>query len=182
MREIAERGARPHGCDLSHDLLKRATSVGPVVRCELPSLKWSPDGAFDAAVMVLVLEHLPSADEMLAEAYRVVRPGGTFVLVVNHPVLTAPDSGPIVDPDDDEVLWRWGDYFGFGATHEPAGDSRITFHHRSMGALLTAAAEAGWCLDALVEAPVGEQRRNADPFLAAQGDVPRLLGVRWQRR
>ncbi|MDX1690856.1 MAG: methyltransferase domain-containing protein [Acidimicrobiia bacterium] len=181
MREIAARGATPIGVDLSFDLLGHAAESGPVVAARLPSLGFLGDGVVDAAVVVLVLEHLPEVAGLFAETARVVRSGGRLALVVNHPVLTAPDSGPIVDPDDDEVLWRWGDYFGSGSTVEPAGESSVAFHHRSTAALLTAAADAGWTLERLEEAPVGEQRRRADPLLDAQADVPRLLGARWRR-
>jgi SAM-dependent methyltransferase len=181
MREIAAAQAEAFGVDLSSVLLRSARPSGPVVRASLPSLAWLADDAVDGAIAVLVLEHLDDCDALFAEAARVVRPEGPFALVINHPLLTAPDSGPIVDPDDDEVLWRFGDYFGSGHTVEPAAEGTILFHHRSMAALLTSAAAAGWCLERLVEAPAGEERRLRDPLLAAQADVPRLLGARWRR-
>jgi SAM-dependent methyltransferase len=179
MRRITDRGAVPIGCDLSHQLLTTAREAGAVVQGRLPSLAWCRDDAVDAVIVVLVLEHLADPAAVFAEAARVTRPGGRLAVVVNHPVLTSPGSAPIIDPDDDEVLWRWGDYFGSGHTTEPAGGGSIEFHHRSIADLLTTAASAGWSLERLVEAPVGEQRRGADPLLAAQADIPRLLGARW---
>lgn len=181
MREIVAARAEAVGVDLSSVLLGSARPSGPVVRASLPSLSWLADDTVDGVIAVLVLEHLDDCDELFAEAARVVRPGGPFALVINHPLLTAPDSGPIVDPGDDEVLWRFGSYFGAGHTEEPAADGTIVFHHRSMATLLTSAAAAGWRLERLVEAPAGEERRLRDPLLAAQADVPRLLGCRWSR-
>ncbi|HSG79040.1 MAG TPA: class I SAM-dependent methyltransferase [Acidimicrobiia bacterium] len=181
MEELAAAGAEGLGVDLSRRLLDSAKQWGPVVRASLPSLGWMGDGSVDGAITVLVLEHLEDAGTFFEETARVVRPGGVLALVVNHPVLTAPDSGPIVDPDDDEVLWRWGGYFASGYTEEPAGPGTVRFHHRSTADLLTAAADAGWSLERLVEAPAGQQRRRRDALLAAQAHVPRLLGARWTR-
>jgi SAM-dependent methyltransferase len=173
MRALAARGARVLGCDLSERLVRRAGRAGPVAVCRLPDLSWLRPGALDGALAVLVVEHLADAGALFAAAAGVV---------ANHPAFTAPGSGPLIDPDDGEVLWRWGPYMEEGSSQEPAGTGAVTFHHRSLGALLTAAAAAGWCLENLVEHGVGERRATEDPLLAAQRQIPRLLAVRWVRR
>jgi SAM-dependent methyltransferase len=182
MRAVAARGARIVGCDLSERLARRAAAAGPVAVCRLPDLAWVRDGVLDGACAVLVLEHLEDPWPLFAEAARIVRPGGVLALVANHPAYTAPGSGPLVDTADGEVLWRWGPYMEEGSSDEPAGPGSVTFHHRSLGVLLSAAARAGWCLERLVEHGVGEQRAAEDPLLAAQRQIPRLLAVRWVRR
>jgi len=78
-------------------------------------------------------------------------------------------------------LWRWGPYLSAGSSREPAGEGSVVFHHRPMGELLTAAADAGWSLQRMVEHGVGERRAAADPLLARQRHIPRILGVRWRR-
>ncbi|MBP1631907.1 MAG: methyltransferase family protein [Acidobacteria bacterium] len=182
MRAVLARGARILGCDLSERLARRAAAAGPVAVCRLPDLRWVRDGALDGACAVLVLEHLEDPGPVFGEAARVVRPGGVLALVANHPAYTAPGSGPLVDTADGEVLWRWGPYMEEGTSEEPAGEGSVTFHHRSLGVLLTTAASAGWCLERLVEHGVGEQRAAEDALLAAQRQIPRLLAVRWVRR
>lgn len=175
---VAAAGATVVGCDVSAALLRQA--AGLRVRGRLPDLGWARDGVFEGAFAVLVIEHLPSVDRLFAEVRRVVRPGGILAAVLNHPAFTAPGAGPFVDPEDGETLWRWGAYFASGTTEEPAGETTVTFHHRPLGALLTAAGAAGWSLQRLVEAPVGPAAASRDPLLAAQRHVPRLLGVRWE--
>jgi len=182
MRAVAGRGARVLGCDLSERLARRAAAAGPVAVCRLPDLSWVRAGSLDGACAVLVLEHLEELAPLFVEAARIVRPGGVLALVSNHPAYTAPGSGPLVDPEDGEVLWRWGPYMEEGSSEEPAGEGSVVFHHRSLGVLLTAAASAGWCLERLVEHGVGEERAAEDSLLAAQRQIPRLLAVRWVRR
>ena len=183
MAALRDVGAEVVGCDGSPVLLQLARRHAPVVRCELPELGWARPASFDGAFLSLVLEHLPDEAEMLAQAARVVRPGGVLVAVLNHPFFTAVGSAPIVDPEDGEVLWRVGEYLGRGYTDEPAADHQLVrFHHRPMGVLLTAAAEAGWELRRLEERGVSPAQAERVPSLAGQQHIPRLLGVRWERR
>lgn len=182
MRAIAERGAHPLGCDLSENLARRAAAAGPVAVSRLPDLSWVGDGRLDGACVVLVLEHLAEVGQLFAEAARIVRAGGALALVANHPAYTAPGAGPLADPEDGEILWRWGPYLEEGSSTEPAGDRSVLFFHRPLGTLLTAAAGAGWCLQRLVEHGVGDRRAAEDSLLAAQRQIPRLLAVRWELR
>lgn len=176
---VAAAGARAVGVDASATLAATARVAGPVVVGRIPDLGFLGDSSVDGVAVVLVLEHLEETGHVFAEAARVTRPGGVLALVVNHPLLTAPGSGPLLDPEDGEVLWRWGDYMGDGFTDEPAAEGSVRFHHRPLAALLTTAARAGWSLEELAERSVGPERAASDPLLTAQDQVPRLLGARW---
>ncbi len=178
MRAIGEAGARAIGCDINLELLRLAHREGPVVCGRLPGLDWIRPGTFDGAYASLVVEHLVDLEPFFAGLARAVRTGGPLALVVNHPLFTAPESGPVVDPTDDEVFWRWGTYLGDGFTEEPAGDGRVTFYHRPLAGLLNAAADAGWALAHTVERAAATTH---DPLLASQGHIPRLLGLRWTK-
>jgi len=182
MRALSAAGVRVVGCDVSSSLAARAAIDGDAVVARLPDLDWLGEATVEGAYAVLVLEHLDEIDGLFAACARVVRPGGGMAVVLNHPVMTAEGSTPVVDPDDGEVLWRWGDYFGAGSTSEPAVGGEVIFHHRSMAVLLNAASAAGWSLVRVEERGVGEAQADRDPLLAMQRSIPRLLGVRWERR
>jgi SAM-dependent methyltransferase len=182
MRALAADGVRMLGCDASGDLAARAAADGPAVIARLPSLDWISDGALDGAIAVLVLEHLDATAPLFASCSRVVRPGGSLAVVLNHPLMTSPGSAPVFDPDDGEIVWRWGDYLGAGTTIEPAGEGAVTFHHRPLGRLLSEASAAGWDLVVAVERGPGDGQAARDPLLALQRSVPRLLALRWRRR
>lgn len=166
MRTVVSRGAFAVGLDLSYELVERAGS-GVVADLVTMPLR---DSSFDGVYSVLTLEHVEDHVTFFSEAARVTRPGGVLALVINHPTWTAPGSTPISDSDG-EVLWRPGDYFSKGSSQVPAGESAVTFHHRSMAVLLNAAADAGWGLEQLMEQPHHEFKDQAG--------IPRLLACRW---
>ena len=57
-----------------------------------------PDGSFDAVLSTQVLEHVADPGLYLAEAFRVLRPGGRLLLSTHGTFVYHPD------PDD---YWRW---------------------------------------------------------------------------
>ncbi|MFQ5968590.1 MAG: class I SAM-dependent methyltransferase [Acidimicrobiia bacterium] len=182
MQILRGLGARVVGCDLNTDLARVASAQGPVIVGRLPGLDYLRDEVFDVVVSVLVLEHLDDWQTLLTEAGRVTAPGGSLLIVLNHPLFTAPGSAPIVDPENGEVLWRWGEYLSEGETAERAGDRSITFYHRPLAHLLNAAAKAGWWLEEAAERPASHQRRAPTlRVMEHQDQIPRLLGVRWRR-
>ncbi len=180
MRAVGAAGARVMGCDQDEVLLRHAVTAGPVVQCRLPDLAWLADDTVDGAFAVLVLEHVTEYGRLVAEAGRVVVDGGVLAVVVNHPAFTAPGAGPLIDPSDGEVTWRWGKYLEEGTSVEPAGAFNLTMQHRPLGVLLTTVAAAGWSLERLVERGSGPAAADRDPLLAAQRHIPRLLGVRFR--
>jgi SAM-dependent methyltransferase len=68
------------GLDSSPTMLARAP--GPVIEGDATALPY-PDGSFGSVALLYVLYHLPEPDLALAEAHRVLRPGG--LLAVSAP-------------------------------------------------------------------------------------------------
>lgn len=178
---VAERGATVVGVDVNRDLAAIAARRHPVVVARLPELGCVAGASVDGCYVVLALEHVEDAQTFFAESARVVRPGGFLAAVVNHPVYTAPSSGPVLDPTDGELFWRFGDYLRPGSTREPAGETTVEFVHRPIGQLLTEAAAAGWSLEEVREQGVGEAAAERDALLAKHGQIPHLMALRWRR-
>jgi SAM-dependent methyltransferase len=168
------------GVDLSHRLLTRAVRHAPVVRCRLPDLSWVRRGSFDQAVAVGLLDLLTDHIAFFEQAASAVRTNGALVIVMNHPVLTAPGSEPLVD-ESGEVMWRWGRYLERGTVDEPADRRTVELQHRPLGVLLTSAADAGWRLEHMIERGPTPFTIEALPHHRGHEHLPSLLGVRWRR-
>lgn len=163
---LTARGVDVVGIDINQEL---AYLSGSVVG-ELPFIPFRDD-SFDGAVAVLLVEHVADHVGLFGETARVVRPGGHFTIVSNHPTWTAPSSTPIQDSDG-EILWRPGEYFSGEATAVEVEDGVVTFYHRSTSEILNGAADAGWSLEQMIERPHDQLER--------QCGIPRLIACRWR--
>ncbi|MFJ9811905.1 class I SAM-dependent methyltransferase [Streptomyces sp. NPDC101158] len=136
---VTERLARPglavYGADAAHAMLRTAAGRVPdgVVRADARRLPLR-DGALDAVSAVWLLHLVPFAEDVVAEAARVLRPGGVFVTTVDK------DLAHDVGSDIDTVLrpHRAGDagsdradlVTAYAAAHglAPAPGTRFTGH------------------------------------------------------
>jgi SAM-dependent methyltransferase len=168
------------GCDLSMNLLRRSDAGGRVVQTDLPDLRWLSGSSLDTAFSVYLVDLIPDHDRFFSETARVVRQGGSLIVVINHPVYTSPGSAPLLD-ESHEVLWRWGAYFAEGSSTEPAGEGEVEYFHRPMAELLNSAARSGWMLSRMIERGLSDETIARIPSYIGQEQIPRLLGVRWRR-
>lgn len=178
---VAAQGVTVVGVDVNVELARMASGRHPVFLKRLPDLACVRDEAVDGAYAVLALEHFEGSGIFFAETARVTRAGGSLTIVINHPVYTAPRSGPVIDQTDGELLWRFGRYLSPGTSFEPAGDQAVEFRHRPVAVLLSTAAGAGWQLEEVRERGMGPEAAARDDLAARHGDIPHLMALRWLR-
>ncbi|MBK7166502.1 MAG: class I SAM-dependent methyltransferase [Candidatus Microthrix sp.] len=142
------------------------------------------DATVDFVVASLVFEHVGDYRRGLAEAARVLVPGGRFLLLLNHPLLQTPDSGWIDDHvlDPPEQYWRIGPYLSEVINVEEVQPGiHITFHHRPLSSYLNSAIAVGLSLDRMDEPapPPGFIARA--PEYAEVVEIPRLMALQFTR-
>ena len=86
-RELAKAGAKVTGTDIAKELIAQARAKGGAEYFVAPSgkLGFAKDGEFDAAVCVLALQNIEDVAGTFKEVRRVLKKGGRFVFVINHP-------------------------------------------------------------------------------------------------
>ncbi|MFE0643993.1 methyltransferase domain-containing protein [Streptomyces sp. NPDC058877] len=96
---LRRSGLRVQGVDTAHAMLRVAGGrlPGRVVRADARRLPF-PDASLDAVSAVWLLHLVPFAEEVVAEAARVLRPGGVLVVTVDK------DAAHDVGSDIDAVL------------------------------------------------------------------------------
>lgn len=98
LRHLAANGHRPVGVDYSPRLAADAREVAPTCVGDAEALPFA-DASFDGLIMECVLSAFPDKPAAVAEANRVLRPGGAFGLTD----MTL--SGPLPGPLDEVVVW-----------------------------------------------------------------------------
>lgn len=136
------------------------------------------EGTFDAVVACLVFEHITDVDDAIAEVARVLRPGGRFLFLLNHPLLQTPNSGWIDDQvlDPPEQYWRIGPYLIEDETMEEVEKGVfIPFIHRPLSRYLNTLVDHGLVLRRMEEpAPPPGFLALAQEYTDA-ASIPRLL-------
>ncbi|WP_225803076.1 class I SAM-dependent methyltransferase [Streptomyces sp. NK15101] len=132
---LTRPGLRVHGADAAHAMVRVAAGrvPGRVVRADARRLPL-PDASLDAVAAVWLLHLVPFAADVVAEAARVLRPGGVLVATVDK------DAAHDVGSDVDAVLRPYrtagaasdrADLItGYAAAHglDPAPGTRFTGH------------------------------------------------------
>ena len=186
-RVAAEQGLEVVGVDPSHTqvLLARERASGPSYLQGSATGLGVGDESVDVVVACLVFEHIADVDAALAEVVRVLRPGGRFLFLLNHPLLQTPGSGWIDDQilDPPEQYWRIGPYLTEADTiEEVERDVFIRFFHRPLNRYLNTAFDAGMSLVRMEEpAPPPGFLARAEEYADA-ASVPRLLFLRFKKR
>jgi SAM-dependent methyltransferase len=170
---LARRGARVVGLDNSERQLETARRLQQEHGLEFPLIHASaeavplPDASFDVALSEYGACLWCDPDLWLAEAARLLRPGGALVFLTNTPLVVAcsPDEGPVVDR-----LLR--DLFGMRRVEWPDEEDGVEFH-LSHGAMVATLRRHGFSLVDLIEIQAPED-----------GDPGRFdwLTLEWARR
>ncbi len=185
-RVLAAAGTQVTGVDPTRNQISVAHQRGggpAYVQAAAAALPF-PSASFDAAVACLVFEHIDDVDGAIAEVARVVRPGGQFTFLLNHPLLQTPDSGWIDDHmvDPPEQYWRIGAYLTETETIEEVElGVRIRFLHRPLSRYLNALAAHGLMLERMDEPAPPERFLAQAPEYFDAATVPRLLHLRLRR-
>ncbi|MEK7192143.1 MAG: class I SAM-dependent methyltransferase [Patescibacteria group bacterium] len=93
-RELFQRGASVTGVDVAPELIQIARKRSDKkIRFEVGSaakLSFLKPKSFDAVILVLAIQNIDPINGVFKEARRVLKDGGKFVLVINHPAFRIP--------------------------------------------------------------------------------------------
>ena len=127
------------------------------------------DETFDAAVLALVLHHVDDRRALLAELFRVLRPGGRLVLSTHHPTHDwVRLGGSYFDVEVVEEVWnnKWD----------------VRYWRQPLTATCSEATDAGFLIESLVEPqPCAEMADRFPDSYAKLSEQPGFLMFRLLR-
>lgn len=211
-RQIAKRGARLVGVDIAKAFIRYAKeaeqheSLGIDYRVasavELPF----PGCTFDFATATMSLMDIPETDRALAEAVRVIKPGGFLQFSISHPCFDTPHRRNLRDEHGVTYAIEVGDYYRpqdgevgewlFGATPDELKrklpNFKVPRFNRTLSYWLNLLVQTGFCVERVEEPkPTDETVRSCPDlqdaqvvahFLHVLARKPRNNGVRGRSR
>ena len=90
---FAQKGAEVVGSDIAREMIDAAKKREPKLEWHVApadQLSFAKDNFFDTVVVVLALQNIENLSGAISEASRVLKPKGSVVFVLNHPVFRVP--------------------------------------------------------------------------------------------
>ncbi len=179
-RLLSGLGAEVTGVDLTKELIGRARTLGGKDETYIVGDAESLDGvsaeSFDLAVSYIVLVDLDDYRRAIREAYRVLRPGGRFIVCNVHPIRSAAiefhgwvsigsrklfySIDNYTEEGHREFLWLGGPFLNM---------------HRTLSSYVSAFLNAGFTLEALQEPIPSDEQLAQHPKFDAEYRVPHFI-------
>lgn len=159
-RCLAQAGAQVVAIDLSPELIalaqqeELATSLGiTYIVADAQTLNAVPDAQFDGVVCNLALMDIPNLPATCQAVWRVLRPGGWFVVSITHPCFEAPHARwqTTADGSTSRLII---DYLteGFWRSCNPVGvRGKVGANHRTLATYINTFIASGLTIDRIVE-------------------------------
>ncbi|HVM76755.1 MAG TPA: methyltransferase domain-containing protein [Candidatus Paceibacterota bacterium] len=200
--EFANAGARVIGVDASRKLIERARKRASGMRkkvgepnpefrvAKADELSFVGDAAVDKIAIVLALQNIENVGSVFKTCARVMKPGGTLSLVVNHPAFRIPKKSSWGWDDAAKIQYRRIDNYLSESKVEIAmhpgkksGEKTISFH-RPLQFYFKALNKAGFPVTVLEEWN-SNRRSEPGPRAAAENaarkEIPLFLFIQARR-
>lgn len=109
-REFARLGARVKGSDASATLIRIAKKNSPAEVdfhvAKADAIYFLKAGAVDKVAIILALQNIDNVAGVLKECARVLKPGGTLYVVLNHPAFRIPKASSWGWDEKENVQYR----------------------------------------------------------------------------
>ena len=103
---FAKKGAAVTGSDIAPEMIEKARARNAGITWHAASadqLAFAKDASYDAVVVVLAIQNIENLAGAISEASRVLVPGGSLFMVLNHPAFRIPKRS----------FWGWDESIGF---------------------------------------------------------------------
>ncbi|NHN29720.1 class I SAM-dependent methyltransferase [Paenibacillus agricola] len=144
------------GVDLSENMLERARANNKdsgveYLQLAIEDIDFAAE-QFDVVISSLALHYVEHFDIICQKVHHCLKPGGAFVLSVEHPVYTAmAEQDWYYGPQGEKLHWPVDGYQNEGARLARFLDNDVVKYHRTIATHMNALIESGFSMNKLSE-------------------------------
>ncbi len=162
-RAYHNEGVRTYGSDISSELIHIARTKSKEVTyfvAPAEDLSFADDELYDAASLILAIQNIKGLDETVSEVARILKTGGRFLLVMNHPSFRIPHQSNWQHDEKTKTLYRRLSQYMSESTSfidmnpgRQGSEKQVTTvsYHRPLQQYVKAFAKHGLCIEKLEE-------------------------------
>lgn len=169
------------GVDISEKMLDKAASLAEgtgisYIRQPIEDILF-PESRFDVVISSLAFHYVSDFAETCARIYRLLKPGGTLLFSVEHPVFTARAEQNWIYGDDGTPLhWPLDDYQSEGRRVTSFLTDNVVKYHRTISSYMNAVIQAGFAI-AKIDEPTPSDEKLELPGMRDELRRPMFLIV-----
>src|SRR5215469_4084592 len=180
-RILLDRGAEQVvGVDLCAPMItaaaQLATGKDGYVLADVQDMSFLCDGAFDLVVSYLKQCDLPDFEANSREVFRVLKPGGRFIIANLHPMRSAV-GGWLRTEDGAKLHVILDRYFDEGDRRWRMLGVDFTNFHRTLSTYIRAYRQTGFAIEEIIEPTVEAEKLKRFPELDDEVRVPNFIVV-----
>lgn len=191
--ELLQKGARKvHGIDSAKGLIEIAQKEYPkcAFSCEDIRSFVVQKETYDVCIASLVMHYVPEWQETFSRVWQSLRPGGIFVMSLNHPVkfgaeiVRGADYSAMLGYEKGKSGVKvYGDYLNKRKIKDTwLGGLEVEFYHQSIADIVKEVLNSQFTLVALTEPKPIERAQKEDPeFYEIHTKIPQFLVIKLQK-
>lgn len=168
------------GVDISEKMLQKArekTDDPAISYIQMPIEEIDfLNGQFDVVLSSLAFHYIQSFREVCKKVYDSLKPEGTFVFSVEHPIFTSRDEQDwYYDDKGNRLHWAVDHYQSEGIRETTFLTNNVIKYHRTIATYLTDVMKAGFTISAVEEPIPSEEMLNTIPDMKDELRRPMFL-------
>ncbi|OMP68821.1 SAM-dependent methyltransferase [Agrobacterium tumefaciens] len=179
-RWVRQQGAaHVLGVDVSENMLARGKaetqdSLISYIRADMETLELAPD-SYDLVYSSLAFHYIKKLQGLMKEVYTSLKPGGSLVCSVEHPIYTASSSPEWIRHPNGRNTWPVDQYQYEGARTTNWLAEGVVKQHRTMGTYLNMMIGLGFTVTHVEDWGPSEEQINAHPEWEEECHRPMFL-------
>lgn len=170
------------GVDISEKMIQRAIEMTKdpsisYIHSSIEDIDF-PDSQFDVVISSLAFHYLKSFNSIGRKVYDYLKPGGSFVFSVEHPIFTSrKEQDWYYDNQGNRLHWPVDNYQKEGVRETLFLNENVTKYHRTISTYINDLLDAGFMIRAVKESFPSVEMLKSNPEMEDENRRPMFLMI-----